>query len=272
MFNTIKESFNITNKNIIIATPLIFFSLLSSLYLIFSSNGSSFSLIISAILFFLMLGAFLAGWFMMITKAVKDSDIEDNKLIVEFPAGVGEYFLPILGMIFKIFIISAVIMIAAYFIGKKFVGNIGIPYAQILQATGSIDSMKEFVSALNEEQLIKINLYNLIFFFAMIFNYFILMFYPAAIFFKRKNPFIAFWIALKDTFSYKFFKNAALFTMIFITYFIISLFMALMGNNIIIHFILTLLNFYYVTFIGVLIFNYYYSNFAKIGSNVDTTV
>lgn len=272
MFKVIRESFNITNSNIILATPLIFFSIISSLYLIFSSGGSRIGLILSVILFFLMLGAFLSGWFMMIFKAIKEPDIEDTKLISEFTSGVGEYFLPVLGMIFKIIIITAIIMILAFLAGKKFIGDVGVSYTQVTQAASGVETMKTFVDSLSQEQLIKINAWNTLFFFSMLFNYFILIFYPSAIFFKEKNPFKAFFISLKDIFGRKFFSNVGLFLLIFICYMVISVITALLGKNIIVHFILTLINFYYMTFIAVLVFNYYYSNFAKIGSNIDETV
>ena len=272
MFKIIKESFKITNSNIIIATPLIFFSLVSSLYLIFSQGGSQIGLLFSGLLFFLMLGAFLSGWFMMIMKAVKEPEIEDNKLISEFPSGVGEYFLNILLMVVIISLVTAGIIALAILAGKKYIGGFGVSAAQFGQALADVESMKKFVSSLSQEQLIKINAWNCLLFFAMVFNYFIFMFYPAAIFFKKKNPFIAFWLSLKDTFGRKFFKNIALFIMIFILYMFFSTLTVLFGNNIIVHFILTLINFYYITYIAVLIFNYYYSNFAKIGSNIDTTV
>lgn len=271
MLDIIKESFRITNENIIIATPLILFSLISSLYLIFSYSGNSIGIITSVILFFLMLAAFLSGWFYMIAKAVKNSELQNN-FITEFPTGVGEYFLSVLGMIFKIMIITTVIVIFAYICGKKFIGGIGVSYNQIVQAAASIEAMKDFVNNLNNEQLIKINAWNILFFCSMVLNYFILMLYPAAIFFKRKNPFVAFWISLKDTFGHRFFKNLLLFLIIFTSYMIISALTAFFGKNIFVHFILTLINFYYLTFVGILVFNYYYSNFAKIGSAIDTTV
>lgn len=272
MLKVIQESFKITNENIILATPLIFFSIISSLYLMFSSGGNKIGLIFSAILFFLMLCAFASGWFMMVTKAVKDPEIEDKALLVEFPAGVGEYFLTIIIMIIKIFILSMVIMILAIIAGYKFIGDAGISYAQIVSATSSIESMKVFADSLTNEQLLKINLWNILLFFTIMFTNFIIMFYPASIFFKTKNPFKAFLLALKDTFSHNFFKNIGLFLLIFLIYMIISTVTALFGKNIIVHFLVTLINFYYITFVVVLIFNYYYSNFAKIGSNVDTTV
>ena len=272
MFNIIRESFKITNGNIILATPLIFFSLISSLYLIFSSGGNSIGIVLSGILFFLMLGAFLSGWFMMIIKAIKYPEIEDNKLIAEFPAGVGEYFLSVVIMVINIIIISSIIAILMFIVGKKYIGGFGISLMQLSQATANVEAMKTFVNSLSQEQLLKVNAWNLLLFFSMVINYFILMFYPAAIFYKKKNPFTALWCSIKDTFGHRFFKNIALFLLIFVSYTILSTITVLFGQNIIIHFILTLINFYYITYISVLIFNYYYSNFAKIGSNIDTTI
>jgi hypothetical protein len=272
MFKTIRESFKITNGNIVLATPLIFFSLISSLYMMFSAAGNKIGLIFSVILFFLMLGAFMSGWFYIIIRAVKEPDIEDSRLISEFPSGVGEYFLPVMVMIFKMIVIFLLITVAVIFAGKKLIGSVGISYNEIIQAASSVEATKTFVDSLNNEQLVKINAWNFLMFGTGIFTYFILMFYPAAVFFKSKNPFKAFFISLKDTFGHRFFKNAGLFLFITILYMLISIFTVLFGHNIVLHFVLTLVNFYFITYVGVLIFNYYYSNFIKIGSNIDTTV
>lgn len=272
MFKIIKESFHIVNENIIIATPLIFFSIISSLYLIFSSGESKIGTIFSVILFFLMLCAFFAGWFMMITKIIKKAEDNESKLIAEFSAGVGEYFVSMLGMTFTMMLISVMIIISAIIAGKHFIGSIGVTYAQIMQAASNIDTMKAFVDSLTTEQLVKINYWNILLFVSMLINSFIVMFYPAAIFFKEKNPFKSFFISLKDIFGHRFFKNVALYIIIFTLYMFISFAAAIWGKNIFVHFIITLVNFYYMTFVVILIFNYYYSNFAKIGSNIDATV
>ena len=70
MLSIIKQSFDFTNKYIILATPLILFSLLSSLYILFSIGGNLISLIFAMVLFTLMLGAFLSGWFFMIKEHI----------------------------------------------------------------------------------------------------------------------------------------------------------------------------------------------------------
>ena len=273
MIGIIKESFKITNSYLVIATPLILFSLISSLYLIFSSGGSLIGKIFSIILFFLMISAFLSGWFYMISKAVKNPEIDNkDKLLSEFPSGVGEYFLITVGMLIFALLLSTIIMFIALLIGKKYIGDAGITQAQLINATSNIDAMKEFANSLNNEQLLKINQWNFLLFITIMFNYFILMFYNPTIFFKRKNPFIAFFISLKDLFSRKFFKNLAVFLFITIIYMFLSILSVLVGSNLFLHFILTLINFYYITFAVIFIFNYYYSNFAKIGTIIDKTI
>ena len=273
MIDIIKESLKITNDNLIIATPLILFSLISTLYMIFSSGGNSIGTLFSVILFFLMLSAFLSGWFYMIAKVIKEPETNNkDKLIVEFPSGVGEYFLVIIGMLIFTLLLSSIIVLSAVLIGKKYIGSTGISQAQIIAAASNIETMKNFANSLTNEQLIKINQWNLFILMTLMFNYFILMFYNPAIFFKKKNPFIAFFVSLKDLFGRKFFKNLTVFLLITVAYMFISILSAFLNSNIFLHFIFTLINFYYITFIAVFVFNYYYSNFAKIGGTIDKTV
>lgn len=273
MFNILKSSFKITNNFIVIATPLILFSLFASIYLILSSGGNTLSLTITAILFFLMLGAFLSGWLYMIKKAVTNPEEESkDRLIFEFPSGVGEYFLTILGMVSIIILISILMTIITVLVGKKLIGDTGITYTQFSNALISIESMKTFMASLSTEQLSKLRNWNLLITLGILINHFIIMFYSPVVFFKEKNPFKAFFITLKDTFGRKFFKNIFLFFIIFVVYIFLSVLSAFMGRNLFLHFFSTLINFYYVTYVAILVFNYYYSNFAKIGSNIDATI
>ena len=274
MINCVKESFHFTNKYIILATPLILFSLLSSLYLIFSVNGNNIvSLIIAVILFVLMLASFLSGWFYMIVCAIKNSDNEDsNSLISEFPSGVGEYFLPTLGLIIVTFIFSTIIMTITYIAGLKFIGNTGISPDMLTKATASTEALKSFVSSLTPAQIEKLNLWNILLISISGLISFLVMFYSPALFFKNKNPFKALFLQFKDMFSLKILKNILFFVMVIFSYFFVSIIGAFAGMNIITNFIFTLINFYYLVFIAILIFDYYYKNFVKIGGNIDTRV
>lgn len=263
MLNCIKESFKLTNKYIILATPLILFSLLSSLYILFSIGGNVVSMVIAGILFTLMLAAFLSGWFFMIADCVKFPQKEDpNSVMNNFTAGVGEYFLPVIGMIFNAFLVSLVILAVSYFTGMKFIGDIGITPDAFSKAMESTTALKAFLMSLSDEQLFRLNAWNILLFASMSVTYFLLMFYSPALFFKEKNPFKAFVISIKNLFGRKFFKNVLLFLIIFVSYFLLSVLTTIAGVNVITHFIFTLVNFYYLIFAAVLVYYYYNSTFV----------
>ena len=269
MLSYIKDSFQLTNKYIILATPLILFSLLSSLYILFSVGGNLLSLLIALLLFGLMVGAFLSGWFFMIKTCVTNPEQEDpNVLLKEFPAGVGEYFLPVLGLMINTMVISVLLILVSYFVGMKLIGDIGITPEALTKGMESFTAMKAFLGSLTQEQMFKLNAWNMLLFFTMSVTYFLIMFYSPALFFKEKNPFKAYFVSLKDLFSKKFFTNFGLFLILFVSYFILSILTTLFGANVVMHFIFTLINFYYLVFVAVMVYNYYYKNFVQINEVV----
>ena len=272
MIDIIKDSFKLTNKYIILATPLILFSLISSLYIIFSANGNSLSLLFALLLFFLMFGAFLSGWLFMVKKCVENREQDVNSFISEFPAGVGEYFLPACGMIILSLVVAFSLTGISYVIGLKLIGNMNETFAAIMNLSNSADALKSYLMALPAETLIKINQWNLLILGTAIFTYFLLIFYSPALFFKNKNPFKALFLSFKDLFCRKFWKNLLLFITVFVIYFVISLAGTIFGKNMILHFVFTLVNFYYMVFAVVFVYNYYYKNFVQIGANIDTRV
>ena len=73
MLNLFKENIKITNDNIILATPLIVFMWLSSLYISYSKGAvnSLPLLILTGVTTLFMTSAFLAGWFYMVKKAIQ---------------------------------------------------------------------------------------------------------------------------------------------------------------------------------------------------------
>ena len=156
-----KKVFNLTNKYIVIATPLILFSLISSIYLTLSAAGKIINLIIAIVLFTLMLGAFIAGWFNMIKLAVKEPYRDDpNSLIKEFTPGVGEYFLSSLGSVLVITVVSLALIFVSYYAGMKGIGDPGISANAFSDAMSSTEALKAFLSSLTTEQLNKLNLWN----------------------------------------------------------------------------------------------------------------
>lgn len=271
-----QKVFNLTNRYIVLATPLILYSLISSVYLVTSASGGKLiNLLFAILLFFLMTGAFIAGWFNMIKIAIIDPEREDaNSLIKEFPAGVGEFFLSSLGAIFVVFIFSTLMLIGSYFIGANTIGDPGISADTLASALKNTETLKTFVTGLSIEQLTKINLWNMLILGTLTLIYYSLFLYMPALFFKNKNPLFAFFISLKDLFSKNILKTTGIFLLIFVINFFISLISTILGTNVFIHFVLTLLNFYFITSVGVGVFYYYYLNFIQpmIGKNVDIEI
>ena len=266
--------FELTNKYIILGTPLILFSLLSTIYIAISARGALINILIALILFGLMTAAFAAGWFNMVKGAALDNQEDPNSLIKEFLPGVGEYFLPSLGAVVNIIIISIILLLIAAFTGMKLIGDPGISPEALNSAIQNQEALKAFLVSLTQEQLIKINAWNLLLLVTMALTYFLELLYLPAMFFKNKNPFIALFLGFKDLFSKKFFKTLGIFLLIFVINFIISILSALFVGNTIIHFIMTLANFYFVTCASVGVFYYYNNNFVKpqIGQNIDTKI
>ena len=146
----IKNSLRLTNKYIILLTPLLLYSLLSSIYLnVTIAGGKTFGLLFALLLLFLMSGAFFAGWFYMIKKIVsEDNSDARNTIIKDFTSGVGEYFIPSLGTILNIFIFAVLMLIASYQIGMNTIGEIGVSGDTIAKALESSNELKIFLSSL----------------------------------------------------------------------------------------------------------------------------
>lgn len=260
-----KAIFNITNRYIILTTPLILYTLVSSIYFAVSAYNTKFvNLLIAMIILMLITVTFLSGWFNMIKNAILDPQREDvNALIKEFPAGVGEYFLSILGSSFLILFLTIITLLTAYFCGIKIIGDIGITPDAFSKALENTTQLKMFLQTLTKDQLIKINLWNMLIIVSMTLEYFLIFLYMPTIFFKTKNAFKAFFISLKDLFSKHLAKTTGIFLLIFIINFFISIISAIFGSNTFIHFCITLLNFYFITIVAVGIFYYYFKTFIK---------
>lgn len=270
-----KQVFEIANKYIVLATPLILFSLISSVYLAASATGKVINIIVSIVLFVLMSAAFVAGWFNMVKLSVSNPDSrEPNSLMKEFLPGVGEYFLPALGSFFNFFLLTALIVYICFILGAKYIGDPGVSAEALSKALETAQALKAFLSGLSAEQLMKLNCWNLLLMSGLSFSYFLVILYLPAMFYKKKNPFVAFFYSIKDLFSKKIFKTIALYLLIFFVNAFISVLSALFIGNVIMHFIITLLNFYFITVAAVGIFYYYYKNFVEpqLGQNVDLRI
>ena len=101
-----------------------------------------------------------------------------------------------------------------------------------------------------------------------------MLLYLPTIFFKEKNPLKAFFISIKDLFSRYFAKNIGIFLLILLANSILSILTTISTSFAAMYFIFTLINFYFITVVGVGVFYYYYQTFIKpqLGQNIDIKI
>lgn len=271
-----KKVFELTNKYIILATPLLLFLFLLSIYsFVVMRNGQPAIILFGLTLMFFMVVAFTAGWGKMIKSAVLENSLDEPYLIIkDFAPGVGEYFLSSFGLLVIALLINIGLLFITYYIGMYFIGDVGITADALTKAMTNNEALKTFLSSLTTAQLLKLNMWNMLILSVIASTYFIMMFYPAALFFESKNPIKAFGISLKHTFSKKFFSVLGIYLLIFGVNFFISIFSAIMASNSIMSFVMTLINFYFICYVAIGIFYFYNKNFVNshLGNSIDTYI
>lgn len=282
MIKYFKKAFKITNENIILTTPLILFLFLLSIYLDVAKNAPesilSAVLLLSTTLF--MLGAFFAGWFHMVKKAVdldrKEFVIDEDKakasfnLIKEIPAGIGEYFFPVVGTIILYFFLFVGLSFISYKIGAHFLGKIDLSPAELKMIINSVET-KTLISSIPADKLAKLEIWYLLFLVVMTIHYFITMFLAPEVIIRTKNPIIAFGKSVAFIFR-NFLPSVILFAYVNIISFLVSL---VLNGILIMHFIpeiiLSLISmliyFYFIVYVIVLVFLYYDSKIREKDQN-----
>lgn len=274
MFKLLKDAIKITNDNIILATPLLLFMLILSLYIGFSrmSVNSLPVLLLSCITVVFMTAAFFAGWFYMVKKAIKLSKetfvLDSDKaratldLIKKMPSGIGKYFWSFLGLIVLALIIMSIVMPAIIKLSLFVVGPLGLDAASMKDALASADGMKIFIDSLSGEQIIKLFKIEMIFIlFSAIFSYLFMLWIPEIIY-STKNPFMAIFKSIKKVFKqpWKLFK---LFIFTWLLNFILSFVNTFSVINPLIYLIVMVLYFYFIVYLVVLLFLYYEREFTE---------
>lgn len=268
MIKYFRKAFVITNENIILATPLVLFLFLLSLYLGVAKNtpeNIQYTLLLIATILF-MLSAFFAGWFYMVKRAIdidkQEFIAEEEKakasfhLMREIPIGIGEFFLAFLGALLLYITFLFLIGLLTFKIGMHYIGDVGLNLDQLRTAFGSTTGMKSVVESLTETQIIRLNAWNFLFLVAASVYSFLTMFWGPQIIYKTKNPLIAFFSAIKVLLKRPF-SSVILFVYISLVNGFSSLINAVSINNSILYFISMLIYFYLIVYVVVLIFLYY---------------
>lgn len=271
-----KKVLTLTNKYLIIATPLLLFLFFICLYFMFMmQNGQGIRVLFGFILIFFMSVAFVAGWGNMVKSAVNEQNYDEPYLIIkDFIPGVGEYFLSVLGAIVLFVFVNILVYAGSYFAGMHFIGDIGVSSEALSKAMSGQEALKSFLYSLDVQQLVKLNLWNILLLSVTTVMYFFFMFYFPALFLESKNPLKAIIITLQRTFCKKFLSNIGIYLVIFVINFIISILSALFAGNYIMNFIMSLVNFYFICAVAIGVFYYYNKTFinSHLGSSIDTYI
>lgn len=269
-----KDTVGITNDNIILAFPLILFMWVLSLYVSFSRQtvNSLPLLILSSITVLVMTGAFFAGWFYMVKKAVKLSkqvfvlDTDRAKatfnLLKTIPAGIGKYFLSYSGMIILFVIIICIVGAGVFQLGVNLIGKLDLNPEQLKSVLSSAADMKAFLDSLSFEQLIRLNNWNLLFLATTTVMSFLFMLWAPEIAFNTKNPFTALINSVKKIF-HRFGRCLKLFVFLTVLNFVLSFINTFSLFNPILYFIMTVVYFYFLVYLVMLIFLYYEREFTE---------
>ena len=274
MFKLFRDSFRATNEGIILATPLVLFMWLISLYIMYSKEvvDTIPEFILSAVTILFMTSAFCSGWFYMAKKCVefskknfildKDKASESLNLIQAFPVGIGKYFLTYI-IVSVMFILGVLLVsVITYHISLPFIREINFSMSQMNTVINSSQELINFFNSLSPEQLgalLKLN-----FCFACttsLFLFFIMLWMPEIIY-RDKNPIIALFTSIYKLFV-KFGKSLLLFIYINFLNISISFLSTFAFLHPIAYMIMTIIYFYFIVYVIVLIFSYYDEEFNK---------
>lgn len=262
IFQIFKKALSVTNNNIILVCPLIFFVMFASIYL-YVAPTKTFNIIYVLLLFFAMSAVFFSGWFYIIMLAVKGKQNNEDvfELLKQFPTGVATHFLRFLLMIAIFFVLLTFVLIATYKSAYLLIGTVGIPHQDLFIAMSSPEAMAQLLKNLTIEQQIKLSQWNLYFIFTTTLYSFIVMLWAPEIVFKQESVLKSFLNSIVKI-GKSFFKALVVFLFIMMLYLIIMILSALINIQIM-QFVITTVYFYFLLYSAVLIFLFYMREFSE---------
>ena len=274
MFKLFKDSFKTTNDCIILATPLILFLCAISWYFSYAADSVNNipKLILAIITILVMTSAFSAAWFYMTKKTLKlskkvfvlekDRAKEFKELLISIPRGIGQLFLPFLGLIsLSTLIYGGLLLIITTFVTNH-IGTINIELLDSNNLLLSSNELIEEITSLSKNEIIVIySWYLLVLISSSILSFFGMLWIPEIVY-REKNPYKALVFAFKKLFS-TFPKSLLLFIYINLLLIISSIFNTILMFNPFAYFIVLLLYYYLIVYIVVLLFSYYEQTFIK---------
>lgn len=268
MLELIKNAFRISNDNIILGIPLIFFMWVTVVYISYAQYAAtSFpGRLLAIITILLMLGAFMAGWFYMVKKAIKLSKKEfvmDNdrakavfNLFKQIPTGIGKYFLSFVGFSFLILFVFFILANILYIIGINTIGYLDIDPNQLKTIGNSAISVGAFIETLSESQVVRLFLWEVLFLIGYAIVMFLTSMWVPEIIYQTKNPLIALFKSIKKVFK-KPLEVMCLFFFLGLTNMLIAFLASFAMYNPITYIIIMMVQFYFFIYAITLVFTFY---------------
>ena len=263
------DAFKITNNNIILATPLILFMLLTTIYNSILSSGSANFLVVLLGLFtsLFMWAAFLSGWFFIIRQAIlyhfenisrEEKAKKSFGLMSLMVKGIGKYFLPFIWFLLLEIIFFIIFVILVHYIGVSFIGKLNIPTNEFFASvnTNSPEVIEGFINSLPREEIVKLAKWIYLCMLTFPVFLFLQMFWASSIVKDTTNIFKALWRSLKFLFC-NFASTFIFFIMIGVLHFCIMLLCGILSVNSILSYFSLLIYFYFMVYIAVLVFLFY---------------
>ena len=273
-----KQASKITNSNIILAVPLIVGINMLDLYTFFSRvhMDSSGKVILASITVLFMSAVLYALWFYMVKGAVAlskkvfvlDADRANASLglFKTIPEGIGKFFLSFVGVYLILFFIQIIATPIVYLLGVNIIGTLDeASTQQLLQIASdpaSNTAMANFVEQLTPAQIVFFGKWSLLFMIATSFIMYLLMLWVPEILYRTANPFIALFTSIAKLFK-DFWNTFRIFISLWLMGFVLLFIYTFAVINPLAYLIVSILMYYFIVYLTVLIFLYYAEKYEK---------
>lgn len=267
MIELFKDAFKITNRNIILAIPLVIFVQIFELYSLYSRQhvDSTAKLVLASVTILFMFGVFCAGWFYMVKKAVELSKrtFEAGRLHVSselfkaIPDGIGKYFLSFAGVYVLFFVMQIILTPLVFLLGVRLIGPMDEASLKSLHAVaGNTAAVASFADSLTPEQIIFFGKWSLLFMLATTVIMYVLMLWIPEIIYKTPDAFTALGKSVVKVFK-NFSQTAGIFILLWLTGFVLLFLNTFAVGYPLLYFLMAVVMFYFTVYLVVLIFLYY---------------
>ena len=192
MLKILKGAIKQTNNNLMWVCSLYLFSVASTVYLAFSQSATS-AVAQMAILYCLTMVAFFAGFFNLIKSTIKT---DGGKF--KFLEGIGDYFLPMLGIALLSLFFYIVLAEMGTLITAKIVGGAPVLSASVNKIMELMQSGLVDMSALDAQALHVVSMFMLVLWVLWCVASFVILYWVTVLYFEnQRNIFVSLFISIK---------------------------------------------------------------------------